>query len=61
MSTLLDTLRQIVGAPNVLTEGDLSAWEQDWRRRSRGKSLAVVRPANTAEVEIGRASCRERV
>ena len=50
MSALLDTLRQIVGAPHVLTEGDLSAWEMDWRRRSHGKALAVVRPANTAEV-----------
>ena len=50
MHTLLDTLRQIVGAPHVLTDGDLSAWEQDWRRRERGKALAVVRPASTAEV-----------
>ncbi len=24
--------------------------EQDWRRRARGKALAVVRPASTAEV-----------
>jgi FAD/FMN-containing dehydrogenase len=29
---------------------DLSAWEQDWRKRSRGQALAVVRPASTAEV-----------
>ena len=48
--TLIDTLRGIAGANNVLTDGDLSAWEMDWRKRSRGKSLAVVRPANTAEV-----------
>ncbi|MEG0003651.1 FAD-binding oxidoreductase [Comamonas sp.] len=59
MSTLLDTLRQIVGAPHVLTEGDLSAWEQDWRRRSRGKSLAVVRPANTAEVAAVVRACHD--
>ena len=59
MSTLLDTLRQIVGAPNVLTEGDLSAWEQDWRRRSHGKSLAVVRPANTAEVAAVVRACHD--
>ena len=50
MSTLIDTLRRIVGAPHVLTDGDLSAWEQDWRRRERGKALAVVRPGNTDEV-----------
>jgi len=47
---LLNTLRQIVGAPNVMTEGDLSAWELDWRRRERGRALAVVRPASTLEV-----------
>jgi FAD/FMN-containing dehydrogenase len=47
---LLETLRQIVGAPNVLTEGDLTAWEQDWRKRERGRALAVVRPGSTHEV-----------
>ncbi len=49
-SELLTQLRQIVGAPNVLTEGDLEAYELDWRRRERGKSLAVVRPGSTEEV-----------
>ncbi len=47
---LLDILRQSVGAAHVLTEGDLTAYEQDWRRRETGKALAVVRPASTAEV-----------
>ena len=47
---LLDTLRAAVGAAQVLTEGDLSAWERDWRRRWHGKALAVVRPGSTAEV-----------
>ena len=47
---LLARLRSIVGATNVLTEGDLSAWEMDWRKRERGKALAVVRPASTDEV-----------
>ncbi len=50
MPDLIEQLRQIVGAPHVLTEGDLSAWEQDWRRRVHGKALAVVRPASTQEV-----------
>ena len=53
MTTLLDTLRAIVGLAHVITEGDLSAWEQDWRRRVRGKALAVVRPASTQEVAAG--------
>ena len=47
---LIDTFKQITGSANVLTEGDLSAWEMDWRKRVRGKALAVVRPATSAEV-----------
>lgn len=47
---LLETLRQIAGPGQVLSDGDLTAWELDWRKRSRGKALAVVRPATTAEV-----------
>ena len=50
LDTLLDSLRTIVGTAHVLTEGDLSAWEQDWRKRERGRALAVVRPGSTAEV-----------
>jgi FAD/FMN-containing dehydrogenase len=50
VTSLLDQLRQLVGAANVLTDGDLSSWEQDWRKRWRGKALAVVRPGSTQEV-----------
>ncbi|MDB5872376.1 MAG: linked oxidase-like protein [Ramlibacter sp.] len=50
MNPLLDQLRKTVGAGHVLVDGDLSAWEQDWRKRSRGKALAVVRPGSTADV-----------
>jgi FAD/FMN-containing dehydrogenase len=50
MQGLLDPLRQQLGAAHVLTEGDLTAWEQDWRQRSRGKALAVLRPGSTQEV-----------
>ena len=46
---VLDTFRSAIGAEHVLTEGDLSAWEQDWRQRMRGKALAVLRPGSTAE------------
>ncbi|TXJ06660.1 MAG: FAD-binding oxidoreductase, partial [Alicycliphilus sp.] len=53
-TALLDTLRQIVGAAHVLTHEDpttdLTAYEQDWRKRATGRALAVVRPASTAEV-----------
>ena len=47
---LLQILRGRIGATQVLTEGDLSAWELDWRRRWRGRALAVVRPGSTDEV-----------
>jgi FAD/FMN-containing dehydrogenase len=47
---LLDNLRAAVGAAQVLSEGDLSAYELDWRKRWRGKALAVVRPGSTDEV-----------
>ena len=50
MSGLLSALAAAVGPTQVLHEGDLSAWELDWRRRFRGRALAVVRPGNTAEV-----------
>jgi len=49
-AALLDALRSAVGPSQVLTTGDLSAYELDWRRRWHGKALAVVRPASTAEV-----------
>ena len=49
-AALIDALRSVVGATNLLTGGDLSAFEIDWRKRWRGKALAVVRPGTTAEV-----------
>jgi FAD/FMN-containing dehydrogenase len=49
-NSLLAALRNIVGAAHVLNEGDLSAFERDWRGRVNGKALAVVRPKSTLEV-----------
>ena len=46
----LQSLRAIVGDAHVLTEGDLTGYELDWRKRERGKALAVVRPNSTAQV-----------
>ena len=57
---LLADLRAAVGAVQVLTEGDLTAWELDWRRRWRGKALAVVRPNSTAEVAAVVRACVAR-
>jgi FAD/FMN-containing dehydrogenase len=47
---LISALEGIVGRTHVLTDGDLSAFEQDWRKRVRGKAMAVVRPGSTREV-----------
>ena len=46
-------LRSIVGDAHVLCHEDgtdLSAYEQDWRKRHHGRALAVVRPCSTQEV-----------
>ncbi len=54
MQALLDDLRAIVGEAHVLvdaTDGDaLAAYERDWRKRYRGRSLCVVLPGSAAEV-----------
>ena len=57
--TLIDTLRRELGAAHVLDDGDLSAYEVDWRRRWRGKALAVARPGSTAEVAAVVRACAE--
>ena len=59
MSPLLDALRATIGASHVLAEGDLAAYEIDWRKRFAGKALAVVRPASTDEVARVVRLCRE--
>jgi FAD/FMN-containing dehydrogenase len=48
--SIIDALRAAVGPAQVLTGGDLSSYEVDWRQRYRGRALAVVRPGSTAEV-----------
>ncbi|TDM06645.1 MAG: hydroxyacid dehydrogenase [Ideonella sp. MAG2] len=60
LPALLHELREAVGSAHVLTgQEDLSAWEWDWRKRYRGRALAVVRPATTSEVaQVVRACVR---
>ncbi len=41
---------QHIGAPNVLTGGDMASYLTDWRRRFTGHARAVLRPASTDEV-----------
>ena len=57
MNSLIAQLREVVGERHVHTDGDLSAWELDWRKRYRGRALAVVRPASTDEVARVVAAC----
>jgi FAD/FMN-containing dehydrogenase len=66
MKALLSSLRALVGDTHVLTHEDpatdLSAWEDDWRKRAHGRALAVVRPGNTDEVaEVVKACVAARV
>ncbi len=49
-AAFLAELGAVVGAEQVLSQGDLSAWERDWRKRWQGRALAVVRPGSTDEV-----------
>ena len=56
---LLPALRVIVGDSHVLIDGDLTGYELDWRKRERGKALAVVRPASTAQVAAVVKACAE--
>jgi FAD/FMN-containing dehydrogenase len=53
-TALITQLRAAVGETHVLTHEDpatdLSAWENDWRKRAQGRALAIVRPGNTGEV-----------
>ena len=47
---MLDRIREIVGAANVADGGDIARWSSDWTGSYHWQPLAVVRPANTAEV-----------
>jgi len=57
MKPLLDELAKLIGPAHVLTEGDLSAYENDWRKRTQGRALAVLRPGSTEEVSQVVAAC----
>ncbi|OZI38782.1 hydroxyacid dehydrogenase [Bordetella genomosp. 5] len=48
--SLLTDLQSLLGPSHVLTGADAEPYEQDWRRRYRGRALAVVRPGSTDEV-----------
>src|SRR5271165_6864178 len=60
---LLDAIRAVVGARGLLTEpADTAPYTQDWRRLYQGRTPAVVRPANSAELaEVVRLCAAARV
>ncbi|MEO0772708.1 MAG: FAD-binding oxidoreductase [Pseudomonadota bacterium] len=48
--TLLDPLRALLGAEYVITGAGAAPFSQDWSGQVRWTPLAVLRPANTAQV-----------
>ena len=50
-SGLLAEIAQVVGPTGMLTDpADTAAYAEDWRRLYQGRTPAVIRPANTAEL-----------
>jgi FAD/FMN-containing dehydrogenase len=48
---LLDAIRGVVGERGLLTDAaDTAAYTEDWRRLYRGRTPAVIRPADTDEL-----------
>jgi FAD/FMN-containing dehydrogenase len=60
MNPLIDSIRAIVGpAGLVISPEDAAPYATDWRKRYRGKALAVAKPASTAEVAAVVRACAE--
>jgi len=59
MSDLLTELREALGHAHVLTGDDATGYLTDQHRRLTGRALAVVRPADTAQVAQVVRLCRQ--
>jgi FAD/FMN-containing dehydrogenase len=60
MDTVLDAIRAIVGASGLLTDAaDTAPYAEDWRRLYQGRTPAVVRPADTAQIAAVMRLCSE--
>jgi FAD/FMN-containing dehydrogenase len=60
MNPLIDSIRAIVGpAGLVISPQETTPYATDWRKRYRGKALAVAKPASTAEVAAVVRACAE--
>ena len=49
-SAIVNAIRAVVGEPGLLTGDSTAGYVEDWRRLYRGRTAAVVRPANTDEL-----------
>ena len=57
---LIEALRARLGATGILTDpSDTAPYCEDWRRLYRGRTAAVLRPANTAQVALAVLLCAE--
>ena len=60
MSDLVERIRSIVGPAGLIcSPEEIGPYATDWRKRYRGKAVAVVRPASTAEVAAVVRACAE--
>jgi FAD/FMN-containing dehydrogenase len=56
---LVEQLKEVAGAVNVLQGDDMAPYLVDWRGRYRGAARCVVRPGSTAEVAAVVRACAE--
>ena len=60
IARLIEAIRAVVGDVGLLTDpSDTEAASEDWRRLYKGRTQAVIRPANTAEVAAVVRLCAE--
>ncbi len=60
MNDLVERIRSIVGPAGLIASSrEIEPYATDWRKRYRGKAVAVVRPASTAEVAAVVRACAE--
>lgn len=60
MNLLIESIREIVGPRGVLTGEDVTARSDSWPPMGGCQALAIVRPANTAEVSAVLKLCHEQ-
>src|ERR1700759_971849 len=49
-SALVNAIHAVVGERGLLTGDSAAGYVEDWRRLYRGRTSAVIRPANTDEL-----------